>query len=107
MPELGATRILANWASSLTFEQIPADVVAHAKLCLMDGLGCALYGSQLEWGRISADVATETAPGGAATLWGTSGAPAPRRQRFATERPCTVLNWMTCTSARCCIRRQL
>jgi 2-methylcitrate dehydratase PrpD len=49
---------------------IPPHVTAHAKLCLLDGLGCALYGSTLEWGRIGAGAAVAMAPGGAATLWG-------------------------------------
>jgi aconitate decarboxylase len=61
---------LAKWASALTLNDIPERVQAHAKLCLLDGLACGLYGSQLEWGRIAADVAVEMAPNGAATLWG-------------------------------------
>jgi aconitate decarboxylase len=64
------THALADWASALTLNDIPAGVQAHAKLCLLDGLACGLYGSQLEWGRIAADVAVEMAPNGAATLWG-------------------------------------
>lgn len=66
----GPTRVLAEFASSLTLSAIPLAVVAHAKLCLLDGLACALYGAQLEWGRIGADVASALAPGGDATLWG-------------------------------------
>jgi 2-methylcitrate dehydratase PrpD len=64
------TRALAQWASALTLADIPAAVQAHARLCLLDGLACALYGSQLEWGRIAAEAAVEMAPGGVATLWG-------------------------------------
>jgi aconitate decarboxylase len=70
MGEAGPTRALANWASALTLDDIPPQVRAHAKLCLLDGLACALYGSQLEWGRIAAEIAVEMAPGGMATLWG-------------------------------------
>jgi aconitate decarboxylase len=64
------TRVVAQWASALTLDDIPAPVQAHARLCLLDGLACALYGSQLEWGRIAAEAAVEMAPGGVATLWG-------------------------------------
>jgi aconitate decarboxylase len=64
------TRVLARWASALTLDDIPPAVQAHARLCLLDGLACALYGSQLEWGRIAAEAAVEMAPGGMATLWG-------------------------------------
>jgi aconitate decarboxylase len=64
------TRVLARWASALTLDDIPPAVQVHARLCLLDGLACALYGSQLEWGRIAAEAAVEMAPGGDATLWG-------------------------------------
>jgi 2-methylcitrate dehydratase PrpD len=70
MLQPGPTRALAGWVSSLTLAAIPLEVQAHAKLCLLDGLGCALYGAQLEWGRIGAGVAAVLAPGGVATLWG-------------------------------------
>jgi aconitate decarboxylase len=70
MAQPGPTRALADWVSSLTLADIPPEVQAHAKLCLLDGLGCALYGAKLEWGRIGAGVAAVLAPGGSATLWG-------------------------------------
>jgi aconitate decarboxylase len=70
MDNIEQTRVLADWASALTLDDIPARVRAHARLCLLDGLACALYGSQLEWGRIAADTAVELAPGGMATIWG-------------------------------------
>ena len=72
MSEPGPTLVLAKFASSLELAGVPEAVQAHARLCLLDGLGCGLYGSQLEWGRISAAVAEEMAGGGAATLWGHS-----------------------------------
>src|ERR1700722_19682755 len=53
------TLALAEWAASLTIDAIPGSVRDHAKLCLLDGLACGLYGSRLEWGRIAADVAVE------------------------------------------------
>jgi|HubBroStandDraft_1064217.scaffolds.fasta_scaffold41926_2 aconitate decarboxylase len=70
MANTAPTRVLARWASALTLDDIPPAVQAHARLCLLDGLACALYGSQLEWGRIAAEAAIEMAPGGIATLWG-------------------------------------
>lgn len=68
----GPTLVLAEFASQLALADIPPEVQAHARLCLLDGLGCGLYGSQLEWGRIGAAAAEELAGGGAATLWGHS-----------------------------------
>ena len=39
------TRLLADFAATLRFEQIPPDVLARAKLSLLDTLGCCLQGS--------------------------------------------------------------
>ena len=39
----GGTRRLATFASSLTFDDIPRAVVEHAKLCLLDTVGCGLW----------------------------------------------------------------
>jgi 2-methylcitrate dehydratase PrpD len=44
---VGPTRRLAQFASSLTFEQLPADVVSKAKLCILDTLGCCIFGTSL------------------------------------------------------------
>lgn len=66
------TAELASFASELRFSDLPAPVVAHAKLSVLDALGCALFGATLPWvdllrGRVLAD-------GGApiATLWGSA-----------------------------------
>ncbi len=39
-----STRLLADFAATLRFEQIPPDVLARAKLSLLDTLGCCLQG---------------------------------------------------------------
>jgi aconitate decarboxylase len=44
-----ATRDLARFAAGLRFDDIPEDVIGHAKLCLLDGLGVALFGAGLPW----------------------------------------------------------
>lgn len=66
-----ATRDLARFAAALRYEDIPAEVIAHAKLCLLDGIGVCLQGSALPWTRILQ--ATVEMEGGkpAASLWGT------------------------------------
>lgn len=43
----GATQRLAAFASSLAFEQIPQEVVDKIKLCILDNLGCAIFGASL------------------------------------------------------------
>lgn len=64
------TRQLAAWGASVRLEDMPPAVRAHAALCLLDGIGCALYGAQQDWGRIAAETGQELAPGGHASLWG-------------------------------------
>ena len=64
------TQQLAQWTSSLKREHIPAPAWAHAKLCLLDAMGCALFGSQQPWGRIAAETALELSPGERASLFG-------------------------------------
>ena len=67
----GATAVLAGWTARLRFEHIPAGVLAHIKLCILDGLGCGLFGSRQPWGRIATEVAAELAGDGPSSLWGT------------------------------------
>ena len=42
-----STRRLAEFSSSLRFEQFPGDVVAKAKLCILDTFGCCIFGASL------------------------------------------------------------
>lgn len=50
------TRKLSDFAASCRFEQIPKNVVEHAKVCLLDSLGCGLFGSTLPWPKIMIEV---------------------------------------------------
>lgn len=63
---------LAGFASTLTYDRIPAAVVAHAKVCLLDALGCALHGSTLPWCRILTDHVVAEGGRPAAAIWGTA-----------------------------------
>ncbi len=49
------TRAIAEFVSGLTYEQIPAEVRERIKLLILDSLGCAIYGANLEWCRILRD----------------------------------------------------
>lgn len=65
------TRDLAAFCEAITGESLPIAVREHLKLCILDTLGCGLYGSTLPWGRILLDFAAGDAGSGAeATLWG-------------------------------------
>jgi aconitate decarboxylase len=46
------TRKIAEFVSGLSYEAIPADVRERIKLLILDSLGCAVYGADLEWSRI-------------------------------------------------------
>lgn len=62
-PELG------RWVSELTFEALPGVVVGQLKTCLLDSIGCGLFGAMQPWGRIAADVAAGFSAGGPCTLF--------------------------------------
>src|SRR5262245_10284609 len=63
-PELGA------WVSGLGLSSLPASVATHIKLCVLDSLGCGLFGAMQQWGRIAADVAVSFSGGGSSSLFG-------------------------------------
>src|SRR5260370_38653341 len=46
------TRKIAEFVSTLTYDAIPAEVRERIKLLILDSLGCAFYGADLEWCRI-------------------------------------------------------
>jgi 2-methylcitrate dehydratase PrpD len=67
-----ATARLAEFASELRFDDIPAATIEHARLSVLDTIGCSLFGSGLPW--IEMVHRFVLAEGGAeqATLWGTA-----------------------------------
>jgi aconitate decarboxylase len=65
----GVTTTIATWASELTLAAVPAEVIAHLKTCLLDSVGCGLFGTREPWGRIVSDVAIDLSGGGAASLF--------------------------------------
>jgi 2-methylcitrate dehydratase PrpD len=62
------TEGLAKWASGLTLAAVPAEVVSHLKTCLLDTIGCGLFGALQPWGRIASDVAVGFSGGGPSSL---------------------------------------
>ena len=46
------TRGMAEFVSQLRYDRVPGEVVERIKLLILDSLGCALYGVDLEWSRI-------------------------------------------------------
>jgi 2-methylcitrate dehydratase PrpD len=44
-----ATRDLSMFAAQLRFEDIPRDAIEHMKCCVLDSIGCCLFGVTLPW----------------------------------------------------------
>jgi len=66
-----ASQQLAEFATSLKFEQIPREVVERAKICMTDTLGAAYYGAPLPWSRMIFDYARASSAVGQASVIGT------------------------------------
>jgi aconitate decarboxylase len=66
------TRAIAQFVSQLHYDDIPEDVIARIKLLILDSLGCALYGTALEWSRILRTTLTKLDATKACRIWGTS-----------------------------------
>lgn len=71
MTETSSER-LAAFAAELTFDDVPHDVVEHMKLCVLDTVGCGLYGAALPWTRIVSETVQAVDSGGPCQVWGTS-----------------------------------
>ena len=65
------TRGMAEFVANLQFEDIPAEVRQRIKLLMLDSLGCALYGAQLEWSRILQQRLGELDTTRMCAVWGT------------------------------------
>jgi aconitate decarboxylase len=66
------TRRIAEFVSRLTYEQIPAAVRERIKLLILDSLGCAIYGANLEWCRILRDTLEKLDATRTTSIWGTN-----------------------------------
>jgi 2-methylcitrate dehydratase PrpD len=64
------TRTLAQFAAGLQFERLPAEVVDHHKLLVLDTLGCGLFGATTPPCRIVANLVESWGGKETATVWG-------------------------------------
>ena len=64
------TRELATFVAGLRFEDLPAEVVAAAKTCILDTVGCCLFGASLPSVRMVAAMAAEEGGAGPAAVFG-------------------------------------
>src|SRR6202162_6149522 len=65
------TRGIAGFVSGLSYDAIPPQVLARIKLLMLDSLGCAIYGADLEWSRILQQCLGGLDATQACTVWGT------------------------------------
>jgi 2-methylcitrate dehydratase PrpD len=65
------SRGLAEFAAGLRYETIPPEVRERLKLLILDALGCALYGAELEWCRILRRSLLSVDRDGSCSVWGT------------------------------------
>jgi aconitate decarboxylase len=66
------TRGIAEFVSNLQYDAIPENVRSRIKLLMLDSLGCALYGADLEWTRILQDTLGRVDTTRSCTVWGTN-----------------------------------
>ena len=66
------TRAIAQFIAQLRYEDIPDEVITRIKLLILDALGCALYGSGLQWSRILRTALVQLDATKACRVWGTS-----------------------------------
>ena len=66
------TRAMAEFVAGLQYRAIPAAVRERIKLLILDALGCALYGSRLEWCRIVRDTLGGIDKDTSCSVWGTA-----------------------------------
>jgi 2-methylcitrate dehydratase PrpD len=64
------TRELAEFASVLRYEALPPEVVAMARRCVLDSLGCGIYGSATPWVDAVARTVGLLGQSGTASAWG-------------------------------------
>ena len=65
------TAAIADFVSGLGYEAIPQEVLARIKLLILDSLGCAIYGADLEWSRILRETLASVDATRTTGIWGT------------------------------------
>ena len=61
---------LAEYAAGLRYEDLPAEVVACARDCIIDTMAACICGSDKPWSRIVIDYAEKSGPGGRSHILG-------------------------------------
>jgi 2-methylcitrate dehydratase PrpD len=67
---MNETRDLVNFALNISYDDLPGDVIETAKMCVLDTVGVALYGGQMQWSKIVMELAKEGACAAESGVWG-------------------------------------
>src|SRR3569623_1809929 len=67
------TRTVAEFAVGLRYEDLPPEVVAMAKRCILDSLGCGVFGAQPPWTQAVTRVVSRLGQATRASAWGQKG----------------------------------
>ena len=67
------THTLADFATRLRYEDLPADVIAMAKRCILDSFGCGVFGAQTPWTQAVTRVVNQLGQAQRASAWGQKG----------------------------------
>jgi 2-methylcitrate dehydratase PrpD len=74
---------LAAYAATLRYQDLPADIVLTAKTCLVDAVGCAIFGARFPWSRAVAAVVEASGASGACAVPGLARRLDPRQAALA------------------------
>ena len=77
------TRRIAEFVSGLRYPAIPPEVIERIKLLILDSLGCAIYGTELEWSRMLMETLAAVDESRGCGVWGT-------RQRLSAPHAALV-----------------
>ena len=70
LPSPLLARELIDFLQGLDLDKVPAAVTGVARWCLLDALGCALFGSTQEWSRIMREEMLAEGARGSSTVAG-------------------------------------
>ena len=80
---MNSTQRLARFAVDLNYRQIPKEVIARSKACILDTLAVSLYGSTKPWSRIVSGFVGASGMRGRCTVFGEKFSAQPAQATFA------------------------
>ncbi len=78
-----AAERFAAYAAQLRYETLPAEVVRNAKMCLVDAIGCAIFGAGLPWSRAVIELVRASNASGGCSVPGFASRLDPRQAALA------------------------